>query len=226
MQFPHLLSILSLTLTLSHLAVATAIPPPSAGSESPVKVVKRGNHVHYHNGGSSSGGGGMFGNSKGSMAKTIIGGTALAGGAGFAATAGSIGAHRLFDQKDDDQDRGGRDGGAQQGQSGGGWQGQETNDQMLPQVQVFPKGDNRALAAGTGGQRMRKVVVPVALLMSDGSYRALSEEQQYELDGGERGMQEEQQEPPRYSSQMGGAGQGQPDAAGGGGFVFPDQGAK
>lgn len=225
MQFPHLLSILSLTLSLSHLAVATAIPPPSSGSESPVKFVKRGNHVHYHNGG-SSGGGGMFGNSKGSMAKTIIGGTALAGGAGFAATAGSIGAHRLFDQKDDDQDRGGRDLGAQQGQSGGGWQGQETNDRVLPQVQVFPKGDNRALGAGTGGQRMRKVIVPVALLMSDGSYRALSEEQQYELEGGERGLQE-QQELPKYSPQMGGAGQGQPDAAGGGGgIVFPDQGAK
>ncbi|GAC95284.1 hypothetical protein PHSY_002859 [Pseudozyma hubeiensis SY62] len=222
MQFAHLLSVLSLTLTLSHLAVATAIPPTSSGSDS--KFVKRGNHVHYHNGGSSSGGGGMFGNSKGSMAKTIIGGTALAGGAGFAATAGSIGAHRLFDQKDDDQEGGGRKGGAQQGQTGAaGWQ------QQMPgqdQVQVYPKGDNRALGAGTGGERMRKLVVPVALLMSDGSYRALSEEQQYELEGGERGMQEEQQEPPRYSPQMGGAGQGQPGAAGGGGFVFPDQGAK
>ncbi|KIS70228.1 uncharacterized protein UMAG_06315 [Mycosarcoma maydis] len=219
MQLHNLLSVLLLSLALGH-AVTAAIPaaaPPRG--EDAHKFVKRGHHVHYHthNAPAPPSSGGMFGNSGSSMAKTIVGGTALAGGAAFAATAGSIGAHRLFDKDHEDDDGEKQEKGSGGGRGADQVQGSGEKAQpmsMQPQGQqmigtTYPVYHQHPIAS-------EKDAVPVAILMSDGSYRSVPEGASLSIDD-----RRQQQQQPTDSIQAG-PGQTQPNfATGRGGFVFP-----
>lgn len=135
------------------------------------------------------------------MLKTVAGGTALAAGAGFAGTAGGMAAHHLFE--------GHHEGSSNDDNREKGEEGEKL--QVPPRQQSEVAGYPAIRNAPRGGEG----VYPVAMLMSDGSYRAIPS------DGGQQMVQ-----PPLYASDPVGSGQGRgetggKDAAGGGSFVFP-----
>lgn len=189
--------------TLLLLALSLASPSsasPSRSGKPQDKFVKRTHHASHH------GGGGIFGNSGGSMLKTVAGGTALAAGAGFAGTAGGMAAHHLFEgHHDQEEGRGERA------------VGREVPVQTIEAERAaggYPAIRN-VVPGGSG-----EAVYPVAMLMSDGSYRAIPG------DAGGVGTQPVVQ-PPLYSNPVG-VGQDRSQTSAGAGaagrpFVFPPE---
>ncbi|KAF6767260.1 hypothetical protein PSEUBRA_003519 [Kalmanozyma brasiliensis GHG001] len=199
-----LLTSLLLGLTLTHSALAS--PAASSKPNEDLKFIKRSHHSH-HSSPPSSRGGGMFGSSSGSMLRTVAGGTALAGGAVFAGTAGGIAAHHLFDdhERDESPRREER-------------QEDDRVQQKVPMAQQLG-----VEGVNANGRVEKGQVYPVAVLMSDGSFRAVPND-----NGGGQTVPPPFIQTAPVSGQTGGdqtqTGTGGAAGSGGSGapFIFPD----